>query len=35
MIVGHIEDHNQSLSKKIQKALNNVEQVESENRKKL
>ncbi|KAL1559826.1 hypothetical protein AAHA92_10124 [Salvia divinorum] len=35
MIVGHIEDHNQSLSKKIQKVLNNVEKLASEDGKKL
>ncbi|KAL8040598.1 hypothetical protein ABFS82_10G106600 [Erythranthe guttata] len=29
MIVGHIEEHNQSLSNKIQKVLNNVNELES------
>ncbi|XP_011093603.1 uncharacterized protein LOC105173527 isoform X2 [Sesamum indicum] len=32
MIVGHIEEHNQSLAKKLQKALHNVKELESKDR---
>ncbi|KAG8376036.1 hypothetical protein BUALT_Bualt09G0021900 [Buddleja alternifolia] len=32
MIVGHIEENNQTLSKKIQKVLNNVKELESKDR---
>ncbi|KAK6137061.1 hypothetical protein DH2020_029196 [Rehmannia glutinosa] len=35
MIVGHIEEHNQSLSRKIQKVLNNVTELESNDQRKL
>ncbi|GER30666.1 Far-red impaired responsive (FAR1) family protein [Striga asiatica] len=35
MVVGHIEEHNQSLSNKIQKVLNNVSELESKDGRKL